>query len=415
MDLTEFKNPDQKAHVERGGFIFMNFVFISPAYPISCTNFCECLNELGVRVLGIGDEPCDELNDTLKGVLTDYYYVNTLEDYDQVYRAAAFFIHKYGRIDWLESLNEYWLPVDARLRTDFNIAAGTREDRITDLVKKSAMKKIFLEAGIPTARQHIVTDLSSGKAFAAQVGYPVIVKPDIGVGANGAMKLSSEAELTAFYADLPQVPYVMEEFLSGDICTYDAVIDSRCEPLIESMCTYPSVLDSVQNDENIHFYTTAEIPEKLRELGRKTVKAFGVDRRFVHFEFIQLSKDQDGIGKAGDFAAMEVNMRPPGGHDPDMMNYAQSADVYRIYAEMVIADRRITPGSGEHYYCAYAARKDGHTFSRSHEEIMERYGGDIVLQEEMPPIDWPSMGRYVYLARFREKADMDAYFAFVLG
>ena len=46
---------------------------------------------------------------------------------------------------------------------------------------------------------------------------------------------------------------------------------------------------------------------------------------------------------------------------------------------------------------------------------MERYGGDIVMQEEMPPIDWPSMGRYVYMARFREKADMDEYFAFVLG
>ena len=46
---------------------------------------------------------------------------------------------------------------------------------------------------------------------------------------------------------------------------------------------------------------------------------------------------------------------------------------------------------------------------------MERYGGNIVMQEEMPPIDWPSMGRYVYMARFKEKADMDAFFAFVLG
>ncbi len=393
----------------------MNFVFISPAYPISCINFCERLNELGVNVLGIGDEPYNELDERLKNALTEYYYVNGLGDYDQVYRAAAFFIHKYGRIDWLESLNEYWLQADARLRTDFNIAVGTREDRITDLVKKSGMKKIFLEAGIPTARQHIVSDLRSGKEFAAQVGYPVIVKPDIGVGANGAAKLDSEAELTAFYAALPPVPYVMEEFLSGDICTYDAVIDSNCEPLIESMCTYPSVLDSVQYDENIHFYTTAEVPQQLRELGRKTVKAFGADRRFIHFEFIQLSKDQEGIGKAGDFAVMEVNMRPPGGHDPDMMNYAQSADVFRIYAEMVTADRRTVPASGEHFFCAYAARKDGHDFSHSHEEIMERYGGDIVLQEEMPPIDWPSMGRYVYLARFREKAEMEAYFTFVLG
>ena len=99
---------------------------------------------------------------------------------------------------------------------------------------------------------------------------------------------------------------------------------------------------------------------------------------------------------------MEVNMRPAGGHDPVMMNFAQSIDVFRIYAEMVTSDRRLYPGSGERYLCAYAARKDGHTFSHSHEEIMEEYGSAIVMQEEMPPIDWPSMGRYVYMARFRK-------------
>ena len=393
----------------------MNYVFISPAYPVTCTYFCDRLNRLGVNVLGIGDVPYDTLNDQLKGALTEYYYVDTLEDYDQVYRAVAFFIHKYGRIDWLESLNEYWLPADARLRTDFNISVGTRTDGISDLVSKSGMKRIFVEAGIPTARQHIVSDLKAGKAFVAEVGYPVIVKPDIGVGANGAMKISTEEELVSFYSGLPQVPYVMEEFLYGDICTYDAVIDADCEPLFESMCTYAPVIDSVQNDENVSFYTSPEVPERLRELGRKTVKAFGAGRRFVHFEFINITKDYKGIGKAGDFAVMEVNMRPAGGHDPDMMNYAQSIDVFRIYAEMVTSDRRSFPESGERYFCAYAGRKDGRAFAHSHEEVMERYGGDIVMQEEMPPIDWPSMGRYVYMAKFKTKEEMEQFFAFVLS
>ena len=393
----------------------MNYVFISPAYPVTCTHFCERLNDLGVRVLGIGDVKYDTLSDRLKGSLTEYYYVDSLEDYDQVYRAVAFFIHKYGRIDWLESLNEYWLPADARLRTDFNIRTGTGEDGIGNMIRKSCMKKIFFEAGIPTARQHIVSDLSAGLDFVKQTGYPVIVKPDIGVGANGAMKIDTEEELRDFYRELPDEPYVMEEFLEGDICTYDAVIGADCEPLFESMCTYPPVIDAVNNDENIHFYTASDIPPQLRELGRKTVKAFGAGSRFVHFEFINITKDYEGIGKAGDYAVMEVNMRPAGGHDPDMMNYAHSTDVFRIYAEMVTSGKRVTPASDDHYLCAYAARKDGYVFSHTHEEIMERYGGDIVMQEEMPPIDWPSMGRYVYMARFREKADMDEYFAFVLG
>lgn len=393
----------------------MNFVFLSPGYPVTCTNFCSELHVHGVNVLGIGDTPYDELSGQTKNALTEYYYVASLEDYDQVYRAAAFFIHKYGRIDWLESLNEYWLPLDAKLRTDFNIAVGTRTDGIRDLVSKSGMKRVFLDAGIPTARQHIVSDQAAAEAFIREVGYPVIVKPDIGVGANGAYKLHDAEELAAFYKALPEEPYVMEEFLSGDICTYDAILDSRCEPLFESMCTYAPVLDSVQTDENITLYTTADVPAQLRMLGRKTAKAFAASRRFIHFEFIHLSKDYAGIGRAGDYAVMEVNMRPAGGHDPDMMNYAQSINVYSIYAEMVTADARSFPAPDVCYYCAYAARKDGHTFTHTHEEIMERYGSDIVLQEEMPPIDWPSMGRYVYLAKFREKEEMEKYFSFVLG
>ena len=393
----------------------MNYVFISPAYPVTCASFCERLHDLGVNVLGIGDVPYDALSVRLKKSLTEYYYVSSLENYDQVYRACAFFIHKYGRIDWLESLNEYWLPMDARLRTDFNIAVGTREDGIGDLVRKSAMKRIFLEAGVPTARQHIVSDLAGGMAFIREVGYPVIVKPDIGVGANGAKKINNEEELTAFYEDLPSETYVMEEFLCGDICTYDAIIGENCEPLFESTCTYAPVIDSVQNEENIHFYTVADIPKRLRDLGRKTVKAFGADRRFVHFEFIHITKDYKGIGKAGDYAVMEVNMRPAGGHDPDMMNIAQSADVFRIYAEMVTTGGRSFPESGEHYLCAYAARKDGHVFTHSPEEVMERYRGAIVIREEMPPVDWPSMGRYGFIARLKTKEEMEQYFAYVLG
>ena len=393
----------------------MNYIFISPAYPVTCMHFCDRLKKRGVNVLCIGDVRYDELSDELRNAMTEYYYVDSLEDYDQVYRATAFYIHKYGRIDWLESLNEYWLPTDAGLRTDFNITTGTKLDRVWDFVRKSSMKKIFLDAGIPTARQHIVSDFESGKAFAAITGYPVIVKPDIGVGANGAMKICSEDELKSFYDELPDEPYVMEEFLSGDICTYDAVSDSRCEPLFESMCTYPPVIDSVHNDENIHFFTTADIPDQLRELGRRTLKAFGADRRFVHFEFIHLTKDYEGIGKAGDYAVMEVNMRPAGGHDPDMMNFAQSIDVFSIYADMVTKDSIGDSQSGEHYICAYAARKDGHDFAHSHDEIMEQYGQEIVVQEEMPQIDWPSMGRYVYMVRLRSMDEMNEFFAYVLG
>ena len=393
----------------------MNFVFVSPHFPHTYWQFCDRLKKNGLNVLGIGDAPYDSLEEPLKAALTEYYRVDSLEDYDRVYRAVAFFAFIYGKIDWIESMNEYWLEQDARLRTDFNITTGIREDRISFIKEKSLMKKLYLEAGIPTARQHVVTDREAGKVFIREVGYPVIVKPDVGVGATHTWKLENDADLEAFYDNLPAAPYVMEEFIEGEICSYDAILDSRCEPLFESMTVWPPVMDIVNKDLDLMYYTCPEVPEGLRKLGRKTVKAFGVDRRFVHLEFFRLTKARKGLGKVGDFVALEVNMRPAGGYTPDMMDFAHSTDVYQIYADMVAFDERRVPESPAHAYCVYASRKDGHTYARTHEEIMAKYGSRMMMQEEMPPMNWPQMGRYMYTARLETFEEAQEFIAFVQG
>ena len=86
-------------------------------------------------------DSCGELTEELKGSLTEYYKVSSLENEDEVYRAVAFFAFKYGRIHWLESNNEYWLERDARLRTDFNIKSGFQVKDIPRIKFKSKMKE----------------------------------------------------------------------------------------------------------------------------------------------------------------------------------------------------------------------------------------------------------------------------------
>ena len=397
----------------------MNFVFISPHFPHTYWQFCDRLRRNGVNVLGIGDAPYDALEAALKGSLTEYYKVNSLEDYDQVYRAVAFFAFKYGKIDWIESMNEYWLEQDARLRTDFNVTTGIRSDRISFIKEKSLMKQLYLKAKIPTARQHVVSTREAGEAFLAEVGYPVIVKPDVGVGATHTWKIEDPAGLSAFYDDLPRIPYVMEEFIEGEICSYDAILDAACEPLFESMTVWPPVMDIVNKDLDLMYYTCPEVPAKLKKLGRRTVKAFGVDRRFVHLEFFRLTKARKGYegkgGDVGDFVALEVNMRPAGGYTPDMMDFAHSTDVYQIYADMVTDNVRKLPEPDQHFYCVYASKKDGHTYRHTHEEIMARYGQDLVMQEEMPPMNWPQMGRYMYTARLKTFEEVQDFIRFVQG
>ena len=394
----------------------MNFIFISPNFPHTYWHFCDRLRRNGVNVLGVGDAPYDGLEGGLKSALTEYYRVDSLEDYDQVYRAVAFFAFKYGRIDWVESLNEYWLQQDARLRTDFNITTGIQSGRIDFIKEKSQMKHLYRAGGIPTARQAPVTDREAGLAFVKEVGWPVIVKPDVGVGAAHTWKLKNETELDAFYAELPAIPYVMEEFVRGDLVSYEAILNAACEPLFENMTVWPTpIMDIVNDDLDLWYYTCPEVPKALREIGRRTSRAFGVDRRFVHLEFFRLTEDRPGLGKKGDYVGLEVNMRPPGGYTPDMMNFAHSADVYQIYADMVCFDAPRTAGDepGEKAYCVYAGRKDGHAYAHSHVEIMDRYGPNIVMLEEMPEVNWPQMGRFMYTAKLPTLAAVRKFVAFV--
>ena len=100
----------------------MNVVFLSPHFPPHYFRFCRNLKAAGANVLGVGDEPYENLSEDLRSALTEYYQVDNMHNYDALVRACGFFTHRYGKIDRLDSLNEYWLSTEARLRDDFNYA-----------------------------------------------------------------------------------------------------------------------------------------------------------------------------------------------------------------------------------------------------------------------------------------------------
>ena len=392
-----------------------NFIFISPNFPTNYWQFCAELKKNGLNVLGIGDQPYDELSQELKNSLNEYYKVNSLENYDEVYRAVAFFTYKYGRIDWLESNNEYWLERDAMLRTDFNISSGFHTEDMPRIKYKSKMKEFYTKAGIPVARYHLVDNVENCQDFIKLVGYPVIVKPDNGVGASHTFKLSSDQDLLRFFNEKEaDTQYIMEEFIDAEVNSYDAVIDSNGDPMFETGNVTPdSIMDIVNNSDNSIYHIVKNLSEDVRTAGRATVKSFGVKSRFVHFEFFRLLNDHEGMGKKGDVVALEVNMRPCGGFSPDMMNYANSTNVYKIWADMIAFDHSTLP-DGKHAYCAYAGRRDGKDFVLSHEQILEKYGDNLRMVDRIPDVLSGAMGNQMYVAVFNTKKEMDSFYKNVL-
>lgn len=392
----------------------MNFIYISPNFPAAAEKFCTALKDNKVNVLGVGDQPYDELTPALKAAMTEYFKVKDLANYDEVYRAVAFFAFKYGRIDWIESNNEFWLELDAKLRTDFNVNTGLKSDYIDAIKEKSLMKKYYAEGGIRTARQIKASEgLEAVRAFAKEAGYPIFAKPDVGVGACGTYKIEDERGLEVFFRDEHEyMNYVVEEYVTGNICDYDAIIDSKGQPLFESMSICPpSIADIVKNRLDSVYHVEQEMNENLRYWGRQTIKAFGVKSRFVHLEFFRLDRAHRGLGNKGDFVALEVNMRPGGGFTPDMLNYAHSTDVYKIWADMVAFDRRTIADPHKDFYCVFAGRRDGVEYHLSHEDLMQKYAYALRQWDRLPDALSDAMGNQTYIARFSTEEEKDQFIA----
>ena len=384
-----------------------NFLFISPNYPANYWQFCRALKQQGLRVLGIGDAPKESLEPRLLEALDDYQQVGAIDCYEEMHVAVTRYVETYGPMDWLESNNEYWLGQDARLRTAFHIESGFQHQDMPTIRCKSLMKSIYQKAGIPVARYHVVDDFKHCAAFAAEVGYPVVVKPDDGHGITNASKLKNDDELEAFLQRRnPETPYLMEAFVRGEVNAYDAVIDENGEPVFETGIITPmSIIDIIHNNDNAIYYVVDELAEDVRQAGRAAVQAFGVKSRFVHFEFFRLTQNHPGLGEAGQVVALEAGMCPCGGYALDMMNYAGSVDVYRIWAEM-IARKEQQPVASKGDFCAFVGRRAGRRFLISHDRLIAKYGSKLRLAEKDEGAD----GAARYIGQFTTREEMDAFY-----
>ena len=388
-----------------------NFIFISPNFPENYWRFCRHLRDNGFNVLGIGDCEYFRLLPELKQSLTEYYKVSSLENYDEVFRAVAFFTFRYGKIDWLESNNEYWLERDARLRTEFNINTGFKEGDMAKVKFKSQMKPCYQAAGIKTARFCLATSAEVCKEFIAEVGYPVIVKPDNGVGASDTHRLGSDADLEHFFATKLPITYIMEEYIDATVNSYDAIVNSKGEPIFETgNVTLGSLMDVVNTGDSSMLYIVNQPFDDVRDAGRRALRAFGVKSRFVHFEFFRLNRDQY-IGRKGEVVALEVNMRPSGGISPEMMNYANSTDVYKIWADMIAFDCS-SKGTGERFYCAFVGRRDGKPYVHGDDEIYGRYAENLKICQRVAPALSGAMGDRMFVANFKTRDEVDGFYRF---
>ena len=335
----------------------MNVVFLSPHFPPHFFRFCLNLKTVGANVWGIGEEPYNNISADVRSALTEYFQVDDMHDDDALVRACGFFTHRYGKIDRLDSLNEYWLSTEARLRDDFNIF-GVRGTDIDFIRRKSFMKDRFRDAGVAVARGQVVDNIDDARSLIRETGYPVVVKPDAGVGAIDTFRIDNDRALDVFFKTRPGTDYIMEEFIDGTIYSFDGLTDRDGKPVFYTAHTYSQgIMETVNEARHVYYYSLRDMPADLEKIGFECLKAFDVRERFFHMEFFKTAEDR--------YVALEVNMRPPGGYTTDMFNYACDIDIYRIWANLLVHNQTAL-NYERGYHCCYASRKSNQHLSLIH-------------------------------------------------
>jgi len=379
-----------------------NFVFISPHFPDHYWNFIKALKNEGICTLGIADCPYDQLSWDLKSNLDEYYRVSNLENYEEIYRAVAHFIHKHGRIEWIYSQNEHWLNTEAKLRKDFNIETGPHPALLEKRRRKSEMKKHYISLGINVAQSILNPTLDDAIKFTTKVGYPIIGKPDIGVGAEGCIKINDDQELRNHFNLRDQkynkVGWFYEEFIEGNLYSFDGLVDSNGKVVFyDAMLQLregSGIMECLTNETTAAYCIIRDIPPELMQLSIKTIEEFKLNSQFFHSEWFLRKKD-------GKFYALEINLRPPGGYTIDMVDYAYNIDLFKAFAQLLTLDTISITGKEPLYNSAFVSRKYTISYAHSHEEIFKKYGQHITEAREMPSVFARVMGDYFYNYRVK--------------
>ena len=365
----------------------MNVIILSPHFPPNHINYARALKKYGDTALGIGDNPW--IPDDLRNTLDEYVYVPDMTNYDAMVRAVGYLTSKYGKIDRIDSQNEFWLGIESRLREDFNIFG--QKPAQTDINRsKLGMKSVAMSAGLPVAKGMEVENAEQLRKFAQEVGFPLVIKPVVGVGASATYALNSNEDIDNCFSYI-HGRYICEQYIRGDIVTFDGFVDRNGRITFQTSHEYNAgVMESVNEALSLYYFNVTEIDPVLVDLGHRCVEAFGVRERFFHIEWFRTAP--------GKYCFLEINVRPPGLYTIDMMNYSADIDLYEVWAAS-FHDCHPFENAKLKYSIGFAGRRVNVNHKHSTEDILHRFSDCMIMAEPVPGAYADAMGEFFFLIK----------------
>ena len=371
-------------------------VFVAPFFLPATLRFISAVASLDdVRMGLISQDPETKLPAGVRARLAGHHRVDSALDPSQLVAAVRRFEKHFGAqpARLIGTLEELQVPLGV-VRDELGIA-GIGAAAANNFRDKEQMKRVLAAAGLPCARHRLIEDAVAATGFAAEVGFPLVVKPPAGAGARGTYRLDSEGQLAQYLEMIPPSlarPALFEEFMTGDEHSFDSVsVDGE---IVWSSVNhyYPSPLEVV---ETPWIQWCVVLPREvdddrygaIRAVAGPALKALGLDTGLSHMEWFR--RPDGGV------AISEIGARPPGAQFMTLISYAHDVDMYRAWAQLAATGRFEPP---ERPYAAGAVYLRGQgdgTVQAVHglAEAQAELGG-LVVEAKLPKLGQSPSGGY---------------------
>jgi formate-dependent phosphoribosylglycinamide formyltransferase (GAR transformylase) len=367
----------------------MHVLFVEPKFPHNQRQFARALHAVGARVTGIGEAPVESLDEELRSWLHGYEQVGSVVDESALFEAVRR-VQSREWVDRLEATVEAHILPAARVREAAGIPGTTL--RTAWLCRdKPAMKDTLRAAAIPTAASRAVSTPQELRVFAAEIGFPVVLKPRAAAGAAGTTRIDNERELESAIVEFGLeggASVAAEEFVEGHEGFYDTITIGG--KVVHEFIShyYPNVLEAMRTRWiSPQIVTTNRVDAsgygELKAMGQKVIGALGICTSATHMEWF--------FGPRG-LRFSEIGCRPPGVGVWDLYAAANDLDIYREWATAIVYGR-IAQQPSRRFAAGMVNLRPDQDGRISHyegiDEIRSRYG-EWILDSHLPPPGSPT-------------------------
>ena len=172
---------------------------------------------------------------------------------------------------------------------------GTDCAAIDKAEDRNAFENLLNELNIPRAKGRAVTKIEDGISAAAEIGYPVLVRPSFVLGGRAMQIVANEEQLRHYLKTAVAIdedkPVLVDKYIEGREVEIDAICDGR-------NVFVPGIMELVErtgvhSGDSISVYPSFSISDKVKGIILQYAKKLGLGIGIVGLFNIQFIVDKD--------------------------------------------------------------------------------------------------------------------------